>query len=158
MYIFVELSHTFIKLFFLDYKSSNKLISLSIQYFPDYYRSYERLALNKMYLYGEFYISPSIFFHINFKLLRNISNRILFHFNFSEIIQKRLKELKKLKKQTNYKNFLKTIEYKFVSTLYDKDKIIKFIDECSFINKEYAKINLGDGSNDHLDLEKKKNI
>ena len=31
---------------------------------------------------------------------------------------------------------------------------MKFIDECSFINKEYAKINLGVLSNDDLDLEK----
>ena len=54
--------------------------------------------------------------------------------------KKGLKELKKLKKLTNHDNFLKAIEYKFISTLYDKDKIMKFIDECSFINKEYARL------------------
>ena len=47
--IFVELSKLSSNIL-LDYKSANKLTSLSIQYFPNYYRGYERLALNKMYL------------------------------------------------------------------------------------------------------------
>ena len=155
--IFVELSQLSSDIL-LDYKSSNKLISLSIQYFPDYYRSYERLALNKMYLYGEFYEGRSILRRLitNYKETSVIESYLLSFLRDNP--KKGLKELKKLKKQTNYKNFLKTIEYKFISTLYDKDKIIKFIDECSFINKEYAKINLGVLSNDHLDLEKIKKI
>ena len=151
--IFVELSPLSSDIL-LDYKSSNKLISLSIQYFPDYYRSYERLALNKMYLYGEFYEGRSILKRLitNYKETSVIESYLLSFLRDDP--KKGLKELKKLKKQTNYENFLKTIEYKFISTLYDKDKIMKFIDECSFINKEYAKINLGVLSNDDLDLEK----
>ena len=96
-----------------------------------------------MYLYGEFYEGRSILKRLitNYKETSVIKTYLLSFLRDNP--KKGLKELKKLKKQTNYKNFLKTIEYKFVSTLYDKDKIIKFIDECSFINKEYAKINLG---------------
>ena len=150
--IFVELSKLSSNIL-LDYKSANKLTSLSIEYFPNYYRGYERLALNKMYLYAEFYEGRSILRRLitNYKEPSLIESYLLSFLRDDP--QKGLKELKKLKKQTDHKNFLKTIEYKFISTLYDKDKIIKFIDKCSFINKEYAKINLGVLSNDHLDLK-----
>ena len=150
--IFVELSKLSSDIL-LDYKSSNKLISLSIRHFPNYYKSYERLALNKMYLYGEFYEGRSILKRLitNFKETSVIESYLLSFLRDDP--KKGLKELKKLKKQTNHHNFFKTIEYKFISTLYDKDKIMKFIDECSFFNKEYAKINLGVLSNDDLDLE-----
>lgn len=119
---------------FHDFKLANKLVSISINEFPEDYRGYERETLNDMYHHGKFYEGR--------KKLKSLISR------FSEISlvesyiysflrddpKMGYKELQRFyPKYENHKLRLKYLEYRLISTYFEKNKILDFLNS----NKKY---------------------
>jgi hypothetical protein len=118
---------------FYDHKNgfelANKLVSISINEFPDDYRGYELKIINDMYQNSEFTEGR--------KKLKNLISR----YNKISLVeayiisfikddpQRGYEELKKLypRYKKKYEHNLKHLEFRLISTYFEKNKIINFL-------------------------------